>query len=139
MAAQTVVPSNSATLLRTALRGNTLFSLVSGASFVIGAGVLSRFTGIEPAISFTIVGIGLILYAVFLWYVVAPQISDRRLVWLVIAADTLWVVGSIILLLADPLALTLAGKWAVGIVADLVATFAVLQYVGLRRIEKAEG
>jgi hypothetical protein len=136
MAAQTVVRSNSASLLRTVLRGNTLFSLVSGITLVIGAGTLSVFTGIEPAIVLTVVGVGLIIYAAFLWYVAAPQTPNRRLVWSVIVADTLWVVGSIILLFADPLSLTIAGKWAVGILADVVATFAVLQYLGLRRSER---
>jgi hypothetical protein len=137
MAAQTALRSTSAFLLRTVLRGNTIFSLVSGLVFVIDAGPLSQFTGIAPTIIFTVVGIGLILYAIFLWRVAAPEMPDRRLVWSVIAADALWVLGSIILLFADPLVLTVGGKWAVGIVADIVATFAVLQYVGLRRAEKA--
>ncbi len=136
MATQTVGRSTSASFLRTVLRGNMLFSLFSGLCFIIGAGALSQFTGIAPAIILVIVGAGLILYGPFLWRVSSAEAPDRRLVWVVIAADVLWVLGSIVLLITDPLSLTTAGKWTVGILADLVATFAVLQYIGLRRIEK---
>jgi len=30
------------------------------------------------------------------------------------------------------------GKWVVGVVAELVLVFAVLQFVGIRRIQKSE-
>nr|MBI3612771.1 hypothetical protein [Nitrospirota bacterium] len=56
---------------------------------------------------------------------------DRREVWGAIGLDTAWVLGSALLLIATPIPLTLAGKWAVGIVADIVAAFALLQFYGL--------
>lgn len=37
------------------------------------------------------------------------------------------------MILSSPPALTAAAKWAIGIVADIVAVFALLQYLGLRR------
>ena len=48
--------------------------------------------------------------------------------------DVLWVLGSVALIFSNQIPLTVAGKWAVALVADVVALFAVLQYVGVRRM-----
>jgi hypothetical protein len=53
---------------------------------------------------------------------------------IIFALDILWVVGSILLLIADPLTLSNEGKWIVLILADAVGVFAVLEYFGLRRM-----
>ncbi len=45
-----------------------------------------------------------------------------------------WVVGSYIILFTNWASLTNAGWWAVAVVADIVTIFAVVQYVGLRRL-----
>jgi hypothetical protein len=55
-------------------------------------------------------------------------------VWMVIGGDLLWVVASYAILLAGRPALTTAGSWSVGILAEIVALFAVIQFVGLRRL-----
>ena len=55
------------------------------------------------------------------------------LVRTIIALDLLWVIGSVAaLLLRDSLDLTVGGAWSMAVGADIVALFAMLQYVGLR-------
>jgi len=61
-----------------------------------------------------------------------------RLALAFVAMDGLWVVGSAILLAGGWVPLTAAGRWAILIVAAIVALFAVLQYYGLRRISRME-
>ncbi len=39
-------------------------------------------------------------------------------------------------ILAEPLSLAVGGKWAIALVADVVAVFAVLQFYGLRQPRK---
>jgi hypothetical protein len=51
-----------------------------------------------------------------------------------VVLDILWVLGSIILLFGGSLPLTLAGKWTIALLAEAVATFAILQTIGLRRL-----
>ena len=50
--------------------------------------------------------------------------------------DVVWVVGSAVLLVTKALPFTPVGVWAVAIVADIVAIFAIVQYLGLRRMSR---
>jgi hypothetical protein len=50
--------------------------------------------------------------------------------------DLAWVLASSVLIFIVPF--STEGKWVVGVVAELVLVFAVLQFVGIRRIEKNE-
>jgi hypothetical protein len=52
-----------------------------------------------------------------------------------IALDALWVVGSAVLVLASLLNAT--GNWTAAILADVVLAFAICQFIGLRRLERA--
>ena len=61
---------------------------------------------------------------------------NTRLVWVIIVLDVLWVVASAVLLFSHVVPLTTAGKWMVGILADVVALFAIFEYVGLRKLRK---
>lgn len=120
-----------ARLLRAALRGNALFSGLSGILFLAAAQPIASFLGMEMPWVIRALGAGLLIYAIWLLECARRSVLDRREAWAAIALDSAWVVGSALLLIADPLSLTLSGKWAVGIVADLVATFALLQFYGL--------
>jgi hypothetical protein len=50
-----------------------------------------------------------------------------------VIADVAWVLASVVVVVSGWAPLTAAGVWAIMIVADIVAVFAVAQYVGLRR------
>lgn len=123
-------------MLSNALLANALFSGLSGLVFALDAGFLADFTGINSPFAFVMIGIGLLGFAAYLWQLrkSAPD-YNASIVWGVIAADLLWVAGSAALLLSDALPLTVAGKWAVGMIADVVLGFAVWQYFGLRRAQ----
>lgn len=120
-------------LLRNALRGNALFSGLSGLVSLFGAQSLAQITGINESLVFTILGIVLILFAVDLVWIASKESIDRRFAWAVIILDVVWVAGSAIILLTDLIPLTVTGRWAIALVAEAVAVFAILQYVGLRR------
>lgn len=120
-------------LLKKALRGNALFSGLSGAIALLGAQPLAAFTGIDVAAVFYVLGIVLIIYAIDLWWVFSREPIDHRFAWAAIILDILWVAGSAAILIFDWPALTVAGRWAVFFLAEVVAIFAILQYVGLRR------
>ncbi|MEZ4674323.1 MAG: hypothetical protein R2932_08785 [Caldilineaceae bacterium] len=85
-----------------------------------------------------IVGIGLLPFAFFVAQVARQKPLNRTLVWIVIEMDLLWVIASAtILLFGWPATTTVGGMWAIAIVAEIVATFAILQYVGIRRLGRA--
>jgi len=123
--------------LRRSLQGNAWFSGLSGLLFLVAGRPIASGLGIEAPWVIRTLGLGLLLYALWLLLCARRPVPDRREVWAAIALDTVWVLGSALLLIANPIPLTLAGKWAVGIVADLVATFAALQMYGLFKYEAA--
>jgi hypothetical protein len=51
-------------------------------------------------------------------------------------ADLAWVIASAGLIFANLVDFTTAGKWAIAILADVVLVFAIVQFVGLRRLAK---
>jgi hypothetical protein len=128
--------SDSTRLLRRALQANAAFSTWSALMFVFAAGSLASFLGILSSGQVTGLGVQLAVFALWLWWLSTRAVIPRWQVWLAIALDILWVAGSVQLILSSPPALTPAAKWAVGIVADIVAVFALLQYLGLRRAAK---
>ena len=133
MTAIQTVPDNSH-FLRQALRGNALFSGLSGLTSLLAASSLANFTGIEQTAVFPILALILIPYGLLLFWAARQPVLDVRLAKTAVVLDVLWVIGSIILLVGGWLPLTLAGKWTIGLLAEAVATFAILQAIGLRRL-----
>ncbi|HEX6385803.1 MAG TPA: hypothetical protein VF177_14130 [Anaerolineae bacterium] len=121
-------------LLRQSLRGNGLFSALSGLVFLFGARPLADFMGLPwPAVLVTI-GLVTILYAGLLFWMTAQPAINRSFARTTIVLDASWVIASIAILLAGWPPLSVAGKWTVALLAEVVALFAILQSVGLRRL-----
>jgi hypothetical protein len=122
-------------LLKKALMGNALFSILSGAAIVIANRWLVRFLGLPENVSLVILGIGLIAYAATLILNArrpAIKITDA---WIAVIMDLAWVVGSYVLILVVPF--STGGKWVIASVAELVLAFAILQWLGIRRIRSS--
>ena len=122
-------------LLRTALRGNGVFSAVSGAMMVVASRPLAEFIGLAWPSALLIMGVLTLLYALDLFWFTSRETINMTFAWLTIILDVAWVVASVALLLADPLGFTVAGKWFVGLMAEAVALFAVVQWLGVRRLK----
>ena len=127
--------SDKQNLLRRALRGNALFSMISGALILAINRALVQFLGLPNNASLTPLGIGLLGYAAWLlWNARREKISIVD-AWIAVILDMVWVVGSYALLFA--VRFSSGGKWAVVFVAELVFLFAVMQWLGLRRVSRS--
>ncbi|MCG8460577.1 MAG: hypothetical protein MI919_30215 [Holophagales bacterium] len=125
--------SRSETTLRTALFANAGFSTVTATTLLLASDSVAGFTGI-PGAELRMVGVDLGLFALGLFALLTRDLTRtwvRAVVLAVIALDVLWVIGSAALLLA-PNSLTVAGQWTVGVVACVVADFALFQGLGWR-------
>ncbi len=121
-------------LLRRALIGNALFSVASGVVMIAGSGRISEFTGLTPGWLTAAIGAGVLLWALDVALIVrADELRPSR-VWMVIGGDLAWVVASYAVLMLGILDSTTAGVWTIGILAEIAGVFAVVQYIGLRRI-----
>jgi hypothetical protein len=139
MATLTVTHASEASLLRRTLRANAIFSTISGMVCIGGSGPLAAFLGLGSQVPMIVLGAGLLLFAVGVFMAAAQVPLDRRKARIIILMDAAWVIGSILVVVDDPFALTVAGKWAVLGVADIVGVFAALQYIGLRRLRAPAG
>lgn len=121
-------------LLRDTLRANGIFSGVSGLVLVVGFAPLASFIGVPWAWTLIELGIGLMGYAFLLMQASRRAELDAREAMAFIVSDVAWVVLSIVLLLTNWIPFTNEGKWLIALLADVVSCFAVLQFIGARRI-----
>ncbi len=127
------ISTSGKSFLQRALLGNAAFSGISGLVMVLAAGSISEFLGLGNPVILVITGVVLLLYMPMLVWLSNQSPVPGHFAWEVIALDILWVTGSLVLIFTDLVPLTTGGKWAIAITADIVALFAILQYVGLRR------
>ena len=126
-----ITSSPTAKLRRTIL----LDGVVSGATgllLVAGAGMTAAWRGIPPAV-LRLTGIVLLAFACGVLYLATREDLPRPAVLAVILLNALWVAGSLLLVAAGWLSLTTVGMVFVILQALVVAAFAEMQYVGLRR------
>ncbi len=122
-------------LLQKALTGNAVFSVVSGVAIVFANRWLVKFLGLPDKVSLTILGVSLIAYAAILWFNLRRPKLKITDAWVAVIMDAVWVVGSYIMILVIPF--SVGGKWAIAPVAEVVLVFAILQWLGIRRVRKS--
>ena len=131
-------------LLRRTLWGNAVFSVASGAVLAAFAGPFARIAangpvalmGLDLAIVFELLGVGVIAFGALCAWVASRETLPQAWARVIFAADIAWVVGSV-LVLALPATWTMAGFIGIVAVALIVADFVILEYLGLRRLGTA--
>lgn len=122
-----IVPS---LFLRRALLADAFASAGTGVLMAFGAGMLAGLLGL-PEMLLREAGIFLLPYAAFVGWLGTRARLPEAIVWLVIVGNALWTLASIALFVwTAPTALGYA--FVVG-QAVVVAVFAELQYMGLKR------
>ena len=128
--------SHSSIFLRRALLADALVSGATGLMMLLGAGLTHGLLGLPEAL-LREAGIVLLPYAAIVGFVGTRERFPAPAVWGVIACNIVWAAGSILLLVSGLVAPKLLGYAFVVAQAVVVALFAELQYVGLRRMRAA--
>ena len=121
-------------LLRMALRANALFSTISGLVLVFAQRWVVRLLGLPETINLITLGISLFVFAAILLLFARKNPIKLLDAWIAVILDAAWVIGSYPLLFVVPF--STSGKWVVGIVAEVVMVFALMQWLGIRRIRR---
>jgi len=123
-------------LLRYALVGNATFSSITGLFIIVAHDWIAHLLGVGGSAGMIGLGIGLLVFAATL--LINARRPELKLTdaWAVVLMDLGWVAGSYILVLVAPF--TPEGRWVIAAVADLVLVFAVLQWMGIHRIQSHE-
>ena len=116
------------------LVSNGTFCFTSGIIFTLAANPLAGFLSTLPVV-IRILGVGLILYGTFVTYMAIRPTITRGFTLFTILADSFWVLLSIFLLILPIANFTPEAKWAIGITAICVDTFATLQFLEWRKMK----
>lgn len=118
--------------LRAALVLDAAASGAAGIVMLAGAGMLAPLLGL-PAGLLAAAGAALLPFALAVGLLARRTAPPRGLAWAVVAVNEAWVVASIVLLLGGWVTPTALGVAFVLAQAAVVAAFAVLQALALRR------
>lgn len=125
----------TSSLIRRALYGDAAFSGVSGLVFLLAANPVSTFLGVNAPMVIAVIGVGIVGYSALLFYHASRPMIAPSFALFPITGNSLWVLGSIVLLVTGWIPFSAEGKWAVAVVAMIVDAFAMVQFVGWRRIK----
>ncbi len=121
-------------LLRRALLGNAVFSVLTGCFLLFDAALVDAALGLGNPLVLQVMGALIVLFAAEVAWIALRQPLNRKHAQIILVLDVAWVVASAIILLMGLLSPTVAGQWGFVIVADIVACFAILEWIGLRRM-----
>ncbi len=120
--------------IRHVLYANAVLSAACGALFVAAARPVAAFLGLDAWGVILDLGLVMIAYAALLYFNIKRAAISRNFVLFTVIADSLWVAGSILLLLAGWVPFTVDGRWAVGLIALGTDIFATLQFLAWRKM-----
>jgi len=118
--------------LRLVLFADAVTSGATGMLMILSAGFLEQLLGV-PAALLRYSGFGLLPFAAVVSLVAARTDPSRGAVWAILVLNALWAADSILILLTGWIEPTGLGYAFIIGQALVVAAFAELQYVGLRK------
>ena len=107
---------------------NSAFSLFTGLIMLIFSKALNSFFHVDHAYAFPIIGVNLIIFSLFVWYVSRKQIHNKSLVYLISALDALWVLGSFAIIAFNIFELSKNGYYVIAIIAIWIGFLGYQQY-----------
>jgi hypothetical protein len=134
MATQTLPTSDRSALLRRTILADSIFAFLGGLLLTIDAESIAPLIGLPSSWLLTVMGLFCVGYSLLLFVAARRSPIDRGQALGFILGDVAWVVASAAILLGGWAPLNIAGVWCVLVVADIVGVFAVVKYVGWRRL-----
>ncbi len=136
--AATNKPRPSIGFARTVLRADGAVVAIGGALLLAAADPVGAFLGIAGSPGLRIAGALCVGYGGWLFWTADHYLPERLrgLVAAIAGGNTVWVLGSILVLLTDTPALTVGGRWAVAALAVVVALFAAAQVAARRQLRQ---
>jgi hypothetical protein len=119
-------------MLRLALRLDAVVTGANAIAYLVLAGPLSDLFGM-PASALRAIGAFLAVFAIGVWAVAGRTPIPRAAAATVAVANLGWAAGSVVVLFADTWSPETAGAVWIAMQAAVVALFADLQLLGLRR------
>ena len=126
--------TNNSSLLKNALFIDSVTSFLIGIACLLFSKAVASFLGVSASWIILALGVGIIVYAIEVYLGARAEPVHMGIAMFAAYGNLVWVLGSAVLIFANLVPLTMAGKWAIAIAADIVLVFAILQHIGLRRV-----
>jgi len=120
--------------LKQALLANAIFSSCSAIVMIFFSKSIAELMSISQSYIFLVVGIGLLLFAMLVYSNAKRNEINRKQVQSIIVQDWIWVIASIVILGFQLFNISYTGYIIIGLVALIVADFALMQGYYLKRI-----
>ena len=113
--------------LSLALKINAIFSAFNGLAMLFFYEQIAAWMGITDPIFLLVIGIILLGFAALVYKTATATIISDKMVKFIIVQDWLWVVGSALIIAFQAFGINRMGFIVIGVVALMVANFAVFQ------------
>jgi hypothetical protein len=123
-------------LLKNALLVDSVVSFISGLAFLLFSKAIASFLGLSATWIVLVIGLIAIVYSIEIYLAARAEPVHMGLARFAAYGNLVGALGIAVLIFANLVPFTTAGKWAVAIVADAVLVLAIFQHVGLRRLAK---
>lgn len=131
-----VQEKSRSTFLTKVVRSDGVFALLSGILLFIGTQAITDLMELEYPIFLVGDGLLFIGFGILLLYFAGRDPDSRRIGTVAIVLNLLFVVGVYAGLLFNLFPINTTGKWIMAFVAEAVFIFAILEFIGLRRLNK---
>jgi hypothetical protein len=107
---------------------NAAFSAISGLIMLLFVRQLNELFGINNYYIFPVIGVNLLFFSAFVFFVSVKQLSNKGLVTTITILDLFWVVVSFVILAFGLFDISKTGNILIGIVAIWIAFLAYKQF-----------
>ena len=114
--------------LKNYLQINGGFSLTSSLVMLLFSKFLAGVFGLKGGTAFLVIGVGLLFFGGFVFYVAQKQPGNKALIQVITIMDAIWVLGSLIIVVFQLFDLSSTGYLLITAVMVIIAFFAINQY-----------
>jgi hypothetical protein len=121
-------------LLKNALFVDSAVSFITGIAFLLFSKAITGFLGMSTAWIIPVVGVVALIYSVEIFLAARAEPVNTGIAKVAVYGNLVWVLASAVLIFANVVSFTTAGKWVIAISADIVLVLAIAQYMGMKRL-----